>query len=150
VGSSLNLTNRLKCYFSLKFLGRSLLRNKSIIHSSILKYGYSNFSLDILEYCEPENILLKEQYFIDIINPQCNLLKTAGLRTGIKLSKATKIKISVKRSINVKIIDTKTNSYIIFLGNKKAAKYLNVSKATLNRYKKSKLLINNRYQVMNL
>jgi hypothetical protein len=26
-----------------------------LINKALLKYGYSNFTLEILEYCEPEN-----------------------------------------------------------------------------------------------
>lgn len=86
VGSAINLKERLKKYFSSKCLKRVLLRNKSKISSSLLKYGYSNFSLEILEYCEDSSLLKREQYYINNINPKYNILKTAGSRLGYKLS----------------------------------------------------------------
>jgi len=50
----------------------------SLIVRALLKYGYSSFSLSILEYCEPEQLIEREQYFIDLINPEYNILRTAG------------------------------------------------------------------------
>jgi group I intron endonuclease len=43
------------------------MRNKSLyICSALLKYGYSKFSLEILEYCEPEKCLEREKYYFDL------------------------------------------------------------------------------------
>jgi group I intron endonuclease len=66
-----------------------------IIYRSILKYGYSKFSLDILEYCVPSLCLSREQYYLDILKPEYNILKIAGSNKGSKKSEATKIKISI-------------------------------------------------------
>ena len=52
--------------------------NGSIIYRALLKNGYSNFSLEILEYCSPENVILREQYYMDLLKPDYNILKTAG------------------------------------------------------------------------
>ena len=46
--------------------------NKSLIQEAIKKYGYSNFQLGILEYCEIENLIQREQYFLNILK---NILK---------------------------------------------------------------------------
>lgn len=51
IGSSINLVGRFSNYYSLVSLKNK--ERSSIINNSILKYGHSNFSLDILEYCEP-------------------------------------------------------------------------------------------------
>jgi group I intron endonuclease len=101
------LTNRLKNYFSPKFLRKEVSRNKSIISNSLLKYGYSNFSLDILEYCEPNLLLSKEQYYFDNLYPEYNILKTAGSRLGTKHSLETLLKfknrkLSVEALANLK------------------------------------------------
>ena len=50
VGSAVDLTRRLRDYFSPKFLEKEILKNNSIIYRALLKYGYSNFRLEILEY----------------------------------------------------------------------------------------------------
>jgi len=92
VGSAVNLTKRLSNYLSSYFLKKELLRNKSIISSSLLKYGYSNFTLDVLEYCEPDKLIIREQYYIDNLNPEYNILKIAGSRLGSKHSPETLLK----------------------------------------------------------
>nr|QDG01228.1 GIY-YIG endonuclease [Scytalidium sp.] len=49
VGSSINLSVRFYTYYSL----RSLAKSNRPLERALLKYGFSNFSLDILEYCNP-------------------------------------------------------------------------------------------------
>ena len=70
-------------------------RSNSHILSSIQKYGYSSFSLDILEYCNSSELLNKEQYYIDLLKPNYNILKTAGSSLGRVLSEETKEKIAL-------------------------------------------------------
>jgi len=86
VGSTIDLRKRLGEYFSLKFLKKEIVKNRSLINSSLLKYGYSNFSLDILEYCEPKLLVHREQYYIDTLDPEYNILKRVSLRLGVKYS----------------------------------------------------------------
>ena len=52
IGSAKCLSGRLIIYYSSTSLRKRLERGSSIIHRALLKYGYSNFSLDIFEYCE--------------------------------------------------------------------------------------------------
>ena len=96
VGSSLSLSNRFSIYYSLKAMGKKLSSRSSAIYSALLKYGHSNFSLNILEYCEPNMLISREQYYIDSLNPEYNILKVAGNRQGYKHSEKTKIKIGKK------------------------------------------------------
>ena len=58
IGSSVPFSQRLYKYYSVKHLSE----NKTPIHNALLKYGYSNFSLDILEYCEKESSISREQF----------------------------------------------------------------------------------------
>lgn len=97
VGSAKNLASRLSNYLSKRFLYRELTRNNSIISSSLLKYGYSNFSLDILEYCELDVLILKKQYYIDTLKCEYNILKTAGSRLGCKHSPETLLKFKDRK-----------------------------------------------------
>lgn len=59
----------------------------------MLKYGYSGFKLEILEYCASVDLLKREQYYLDLFNPEYNLLKVAGSRLGSKYTEATKDKM---------------------------------------------------------
>jgi len=56
--------------------------NYIIIYRALLKYGYKNFSLDILEYCEPDVLIKREQYYIKIIKLEYNILKVNDNNLG--------------------------------------------------------------------
>ena len=80
VGSSINISVRMYTYFSL----RSLAKSNRPIDRALLKHGFSNFSLEILEYCNEDNVLKREQYFIDLMKPEYNIVQTAGSTLGYK------------------------------------------------------------------
>ena len=94
IGSSTNLGRRMSGYFSLLNLKAEIKRSRSIIYRSLIKYGYSNFSLEILEYCEPSTAVSKEQHYLDLLKPAYNILKVAASSLGLKHSLETKAKIS--------------------------------------------------------
>lgn len=50
----------------------------------MLKHGYSKFNLDILEYCSSSDVITREQYYIDILKPEYNILQVAGSLFGYK------------------------------------------------------------------
>ena len=78
VGSATNRICRFYQYYSFKTLEIYLKNRKSAIYSALLKYGYSNFSLEILEYCDSSNLIEREQFYMDLLRPEYNILKTAG------------------------------------------------------------------------
>jgi len=45
------------------------------ICNSLLKHDYLNFSLTILEYCEPKKCLEREKHYWGLLNPEYNLAK---------------------------------------------------------------------------
>jgi len=71
-------------YFNIKYITRT--NKSSNICRALLKYGYSAYQLEILEYCEPSLVIMREQFYIDIINPEYNILKLAGSLFGYKHS----------------------------------------------------------------
>jgi hypothetical protein len=71
VGSAIDLSNRLKRYYSISFLEREIIKSK--IYRALLKHGYSNFSLDILEYCKIDVLREREQYYLDTLKPSYNI-----------------------------------------------------------------------------
>ena len=83
VGSSVNLGRRFKGYLTVSHISKPNKAN-SLIHKALLKYGYSKFQLEIIEYCSPEICRNREQHFINLLNPEYNILKTAGSSIGFK------------------------------------------------------------------
>jgi group I intron endonuclease len=49
-----------------------------------------------LEYCDPKDLLSREQYYFNLFNPEYNILKTAGSSLGRKHSELTILKIQKK------------------------------------------------------
>lgn len=64
-------------------------RGTSLICKALLKYGYQGFRLEILEYCPSSIVLDREQFYIDKLNPEYNILKIAGSNLGYKHSEAS-------------------------------------------------------------
>jgi group I intron endonuclease len=92
VGQSIDLRKRFIKYFSLSYINS---RKELIISRALIKYGYSNFSVTILEYCIGSELDVKEQYYFYKLNPQYNIQKIAGGSSkGLILSEETKSKIS--------------------------------------------------------
>jgi group I intron endonuclease len=67
------LGNRFNDYYYLSSLTRKV-KGSIIIYRALLKYGYKNFSFDILEYCEPSQLIKREQYYIHHLKPEYNIL----------------------------------------------------------------------------
>ena len=68
-----NLNRRFSEYFNVNYL----FKNKSMsICCALLKHGYENFSLTIIEYCEISELLTKEKYFLaerKLLTPEYNI-----------------------------------------------------------------------------
>ena len=144
------------------------------MYKALLKYGYSNFSIDILEYCEPNVKISREQYYIVLLKPEYNILKKAGSNLGFKHSEATKLRMSInnakekhpfygkkrseetilrmsinsKRALTVKINDINTNETKVFRSNVQAGKYLGVRERTIRNYKKSGRIYKKKYLIL--
>lgn len=82
VGSSVDIYRIFMQYYNIRYLTRA--SEFSLICKALLKYGYSNFQLEILEYCDPSEVILREQYYIDLLNPEYIILKLAGSSFGYK------------------------------------------------------------------
>jgi group I intron endonuclease len=58
---------------------KRLLNEKSMpISTALLKYGYQNFSLTILEFCDIDSLVAREKHFFEVYSPEYNILKTPG------------------------------------------------------------------------
>lgn len=63
---------------------------------SFNKYGLENFTFEIIEECEKENLLQREQYYINTLKPEYNICKIAGNTLGRFHSEETRQKIKQK------------------------------------------------------
>jgi len=144
VGSSVSLTNRFYWYYNLKVILKN--SSVSIIARALLKYGYSGFSLKILEYCDPDKCTEREQYYLDQIQPEFNILKSANSRLGSNHTDSTieKIRISlignqravggIRKLTPIKVIDSLTGIKTEYPSITLAAKALKVPKGSLTGY----------------
>lgn len=65
-----------------------------ILQNHVNKYGLDDLTFSILEFlCWDENVINREQYFLDLLSPEFNILKVAGSNFGRKTSEQTKIKL---------------------------------------------------------
>jgi group I intron endonuclease len=90
VGSSTNLTNRLLDYMQPAYLAQQT--NRPILRA-IVKYGLMNFIFVVLETCNVTDTLQREQYWLDLLEPDYNLSPKAGSTLGVSLSEETKAKL---------------------------------------------------------
>jgi group I intron endonuclease len=59
-----------------------------------MKYGHTSFSITILEYCEKSELNEREQYYLDNLEPDYNILITAGSFLGYTFTDEGKANIS--------------------------------------------------------
>jgi group I intron endonuclease len=91
VGGSVNLAHRLLDYMQPAYLAKQA--NRPIVRA-IVKYGVVNFAFIVLETCNPSETLTREQYWLDLLNPDYNLCRKAGSTLGVPLSVEAKAKLS--------------------------------------------------------
>lgn len=98
VGSSINLTKRMTSHF---YYANYSKETKVVVTRAFRKYNLENFSLAILELCDPDlkTCLISEQKWIDHYNPKYNTLKVAGTSYGFrhKIETIIKLKESFKK-----------------------------------------------------
>lgn len=57
------------------------------INRAFSKFGPSNFTVTLLEYCEKQDLGIREQYYIDKIKPQYNVRKSVHKTQNTKAVK---------------------------------------------------------------
>lgn len=141
VGSSSNLSKRFSDYFNVNRLAKYA--KTSLICRALLRYGYSMFSLEILEYCGKDKavILKKEQDYIDLLKPEYNILSLAGSSLGYKHSKDALAKI--KAGTKAAALNRTQEAHAKFSATRIGSKHTESSKlkmraAALNRSKEIK------------
>jgi len=157
IGSSVRLNKRFHVYFSKLTITNELKKANSYIYRAILKYNYDNFRLEILEYCDKKDIIIREQFYIDSLKPEYNISKVANSWLGNKHTPESKYLMrknrvnSLLRKTNhllatghvTTVVNSKDNTIKMYASVREAAKDLGVSYVTvLNYINKNKLLHN--------
>nr|ATC70070.1 hypothetical protein [Curvularia trifolii] len=153
VGSSMALKRRLLEYYNVN----RLLNAKSMpINVALLKYGYSNFSLTILDICEKDSLMSREKHFFEVYSPEYNILKTPGSPSrgsGWTHSEATienmriaatkkfnhpeyltKLSKGQSSGIEVEVTDLETKTTTSYHAIRAAARALNIDKRYIENY----------------
>ena len=133
VGSFSNLQRRFSAYYSVAYLTKY---NTITIHRALLKYGYSAFSLHILEYCSKEDLITREQYYIDLYKPDYNILRLAGSSLGFKQSEEWKVNniLGQPNCMEVIVTDLHTNISTSYDSIGLAARALGINDTVISRY----------------
>ena len=138
----------------------------SAICRALVKYGYGGFRFEILEYCDNKETLIREQYYLDALNPEYNILKKAGSALGYKHSEEAQIKmrgprnrslehtrklkehiyrLNSKHSITIEVFDTEKGIKIEYASIRLTCRELNCADVTIKNYMNSNKLFRNRY-----
>lgn len=153
VGSSVNLRRRFLEYYN---VNRLLNENSMPINVALLKYGYHNFSLTILEFCDVDNLMSREKHFFDVYSPEYNILNTPGSPSrgsGWRHSEATienmrlaannrvkspevsdKLSAAQPNGIKVEVVDLETNTSTVYDAIKAAARALSIDRRYIEHY----------------
>jgi group I intron endonuclease len=94
IGSSANLIKRYYTHIS------NIRANKQTctkLIRAVRKHKEENFKFEIVEECAIDNLLEREQYFLDTLKPHYNIALIAGSNLGIKRSKEVKLNKSVSQ-----------------------------------------------------
>ena len=89
VGSSINLSSRMRNYLNNTFLKSKQNINMPIV-SALLKYDQLNFTVLVIQYLEPECLTIRETFYITLLMPYYNVLKRGYSSLGYKHTEETK------------------------------------------------------------
>jgi group I intron endonuclease len=84
IGSSKNI--RARCYEHIRTL-RKAKHHSQYLQRAWNKYEEDSFQIRVLELCSIEDLLNKEQHYIDTLLPEYNMTKEAGSPLGVVRSK---------------------------------------------------------------
>lgn len=106
VGSSVQVESRI--FKHLGFLRRGDHPNAHL-QAAFLKYGEQAFDFELLEVCDKELLLKREQFYLDALVPEYNICKVAGNTLGYKHDGVAKAKMSIANAGNKRMLG-KTHS----------------------------------------
>ena len=144
VGSSANIARRE--YDHTRQLNKQAHSNAHL-QNSWNKHGEKSFEFYTLVLCarEKKSLLALEQFYINLLRPEYNLLPTAGSRLGAIHTKGTRAKMSAARMGNKNVLgykqtdEHKENISAGMMGKKKSAEHrANISKTQRARWARNR------------
>lgn len=135
-------------YYNVK---RLLIDNSMPINVALLKYGYSNFSLTILEHCTIDALMDREKFYINLYSGEYNVLKepdspsrgkawqhSAESIENMRENALNKYKLSLwtgnPKGIVVKDLNLVTNEITIYQSIRVAARAIGVNDKIIENY----------------
>lgn len=112
IGSSVNLRKRINRHYN------DLTNNKHMskhLQNAFNLYGNDNFIIEVLEFCDSDSLIIREQYFLDTLKPWdrengYNTCETAASPSQKVLSEEHKNKIS--KSLEGRVVSDETRKKI--------------------------------------
>lgn len=104
VGSSVNILERWKRHTRLLQNNR---HHSTHLQNAWNKYGLDKFEFSIVLICDPQNVLIYEQCFIDFLHPEYNVSPTAQNSTGVIRSEEYCKKQSVAQTGKVMSLESR-------------------------------------------
>ena len=98
VGSAKNLASRYRAHKCDLRKGR---HHSPYLQNSWLKHGSDIFEFVVLETCAVEELIPREQYWIDSLRPEYNILPNAGSNFGYRWSEEQKRRIAEARGLEL-------------------------------------------------
>ena len=139
IGSAVNIKRRWAEHRSQ--LGANKHGNRHL-QNSWNKHGEDSFTFEVLECCEKERLIEREQFYIDNEKPAYNISPTAGNTLGVKRTDETKRKISEAKKGKVRSDETKRKMSEAKKGEKNAfygKHHTDESKRKISEAKKGKV-----------
>jgi hypothetical protein len=144
-----NLSRRLGKYYNLNQLAIS----NMVINKALLKHDIAKFKLEILKYCSPDECIKWEQFYLDLLKPEYNILQIAGSSLGYRHKEESRVKISAASigeknpmfgkprpagagspSQHIQVTDLEKDTSTIYNSMSEAAKALNIDVRIMSRY----------------
>lgn len=131
VGQTIDFKRRCKTYNSV-----NAVTPQRKLHNSMLKYGVKNHKIEIIEYCEPGFLDIREDYWIIRLNAasKFNLnISHGNFKTGLKISLHAKDAISKANSKEVSQYDLYGNYLKTFVSRTVASKETGANLSNIGR-----------------
>lgn len=90
IGSSTNLGRRKTSHFTCLRKGKG---HNQHLQYSYNKFGESSFIFAVIEYCTKEELLVREQFYVDTLKPEYNVRPKCESNAGVPCSEARRAKL---------------------------------------------------------